>query len=689
MKKLFIAAFFAPLTALAQTYPSPTFNSVTLINPLTSANGGTGTTTSTGSGSVVLGTSPTITSPTIGGTFTATGLVKTTDLATLAANTVIANATGSTASPTAFAMPTCNSATSALNWVPGSGFSCNSSVTAGAFSGILPIANGGTGLAAMGTGVATGLGTAVNTGSGFVTYAQHALSGAGITPYAYAAIGNGVADDTTALQNWLNASASAGQTAFCSAGTYKITKTLNVTATALRIQGPQGLACAITPAFPAGATVSGAAAGATYSGTPSIRLTVSTTANMGAAIEAFGIAGTTEANGAWPSVVIDATHVDIVGPTFVHAWTSGGTIALPVLAVNPTTVSASQPNIDLSGIYFAPPSSNAAATDVAIITGPPAGSNAVFHDFVANGYRRGLMFYNSFAPIIKNAYFYNGLGAAIVANQDISFSNARVDHVEFFSNGNTNLEPSVIIGGANWVENPTFFNSQWSGNNSGALNFAGNVYGATVIGNYLENNTAYNFSCTGSNNNGATITGNFFAYNSGTNNTSLAACGGVMFSGNFLVNQSFSFGGNSQIPATNSFSGTSAITYPIVTPSSIVSSTVTTQAISSATATNVTSVSLPAGNWACTGSTWTNPAGTTTQSYNVAALSTTSLGFPGTAPGEVIQTASVPVGTSIGQNVGPVYYTLPSATTLYLVSQVNYATSTLTINGDIHCLRIF
>ncbi|MBU9228196.1 glycosyl hydrolase family 28-related protein [Burkholderia multivorans] len=48
MKKFLIAVLFAPLVALAQTYPSPTFNSVTLINPLTIANGGTGATTSTG-----------------------------------------------------------------------------------------------------------------------------------------------------------------------------------------------------------------------------------------------------------------------------------------------------------------------------------------------------------------------------------------------------------------------------------------------------------------------------------------------------------------------------------------------------------------------------------------------------------------------------------------------------------------
>ncbi|MCA8247941.1 hypothetical protein LGN12_12265 [Burkholderia multivorans] len=689
MKKFLIAVLFAPLVALAQTYPSPTFNSVTLINPLTIANGGTGTTTSTGSGSVVLGTSPTITSPTIGGTFTATGLVKMTDLATLAANTVVANATGSIASPTAFAMPTCNSATSALNWVPGSGFSCNSSVTAGAFSGVLPVANGGTGISALGSGVQTGLGASVNSGNGFVTYAQNALSGAGITPYAYGAVGDGVADDTTALQNWLNASAASGLTAFCSAGTYKITASLNLNSNnAYKIAGPGGSACNITSNMPT-ITVSGAAAGATYSGVPSIRLTVSSTTGIASAAEVTGVNGTTEVNGAWPAVVIDSTHVDFVGPTFAHAWTSGGWVVLPVIALSPPSPGASQPNLDISGVYFGTATNNN-LTDAAVFTGPPAGSNVYAHDLVVNGtYRRGFLFYNSFAPIIKNVFFYNMRGAAIVANQDISFSNAVVDHSEFFSNGNTALEPSVIIGGANWVENPTFFNSQWSGNNSGGLNFAGNVFGATIVGNYLENNTAYNFSCTGSGNNGATITGNFFNYNSGTNNTSLAACGGVMFSGNFLVNQSFSFGGNSQIPATNSFSGTSAITYPIVTPSSIVSSTVAAQAITSGSATNVTSVSLSAGNWSCTGSTWTNPAGTTTQSYNVAALSTTSLGFPGSAPGEVIQTASAPGGTSIGQNVGPVYYTLPSQTTLYLVAQVNYATSTLTINGDIHCLRIF
>jgi hypothetical protein len=433
-------------------------------------------------------------------------------------------------------------------------FNGNTPWDSGNLSLPIGVSSGGTGITSLGSGVQTGLGSAVNAGNGFVTYAQNALSGAGITPYAYAAAGNGATDDTTALQNWLNAAASAGQTAYCSKGTYKVTRTLSVTATALRIAGPGGTACAITPSFPAGPTVSGAAAGATYSGAPSIRLTVSTTANIGVAVEVFGVVGTTEANGGWPATVIDGTHVDIVGPTFSHAWSSGGTLALPVIAVNPTTVSAAQPNIDLSGVYFAPPAANASVTDVAIITGPPAGSNAYLHDFVANAYRRGVIFYNSFAPIIKNVFFYNHLGAAIVANQDISFSNARLDHTEFFSNGNTNSEAAAIIGGAFWVEAPTIFNSQFSGNYIG-INLAGNVNGASIIGNYLENNGVSDLLCSGSANDGNTITGNWLSANS-TQTTSNTACIGTTFSGNWLDNTVWTWGVNSQIPPTNHGTGT-------------------------------------------------------------------------------------------------------------------------------------
>jgi hypothetical protein len=130
MKKLFaivVAGLFSSL-ALAQTYPSPTFSSLTLQNPLTAANGGTGATTSTGTGSVVLSNSPSLASPTITGSLTATGLVTLSSLATQAANTVVANVTGSSASPAAFSMPSCSGSNNALRWTSGTGFACASSI---------------------------------------------------------------------------------------------------------------------------------------------------------------------------------------------------------------------------------------------------------------------------------------------------------------------------------------------------------------------------------------------------------------------------------------------------------------------------------------------------------------------------------------------------------------------------------
>lgn len=143
MKKIILAALMLPLSALAQTYPSPTFNTLTLQTPLSAANGGTGATSATGTGSIVLNTSPTIANPAITGSLTATGLVTTADMASQAANTVLANVTSSSASPTAFAMPGCSSATSALQWTSGTGFTCygnSASLTGATFTGFSSIA---------------------------------------------------------------------------------------------------------------------------------------------------------------------------------------------------------------------------------------------------------------------------------------------------------------------------------------------------------------------------------------------------------------------------------------------------------------------------------------------------------------------------------------------------------------------
>ena len=194
MKKTLLALLFAPTVALAQTYPSPIFNNLTVNgtasftntptfpSPLSIANGGTGASTLTqysvllgnGTGAVQsVGPSATAGLPLVsggssanpsfsalavagGGTgatsasgtaldnitgFSSTGFLTRTgagtyafqsltngiaysNLAQAAANTVLANATGSTANVAALAVPSCSATGNALQWTSGTGFTC-------------------------------------------------------------------------------------------------------------------------------------------------------------------------------------------------------------------------------------------------------------------------------------------------------------------------------------------------------------------------------------------------------------------------------------------------------------------------------------------------------------------------------------------------------------------------------------
>ena len=95
---------------------------------------------------------------------TATGLVTLGDVATQATNTILANVTNGTASPTAVAVSSCSAAGDALIWTTNTGPGCNTSITAAAAPVI--------GLTGAGTGVVTALGNAVNGTGGLVTSAQ-------------------------------------------------------------------------------------------------------------------------------------------------------------------------------------------------------------------------------------------------------------------------------------------------------------------------------------------------------------------------------------------------------------------------------------------------------------------------------------------------------------------------------------
>jgi baseplate J-like protein/ubiquitin-activating enzyme E1-like protein len=55
----------------------------------------------------------------------------------------------------------------------------------------------------------------------------------------------------------------------------------------------------------------------------------------GAAVQIYGVEGTTEANGAWTITSVDATNFTLDGSAFVHAYVSGGAISRIVLTVMP------------------------------------------------------------------------------------------------------------------------------------------------------------------------------------------------------------------------------------------------------------------------------------------------------------------------------------------------------------------
>lgn len=187
MKRLFIALLSLVTSAAFGT----TLNPIQLLNPAGSTSGQA--IVSTGASSVP-----------------AWSNLSASALAPIAANTVVANSTGSTAAPSAISVPSCSAAGNALQWTSGTGFSCAAAATSGRLINVqvftasgtytptsgtnsivveLQSAGGGTGGVA-----ATAAGTiAASTGSGSGAYAKvrftSGFSGATVTIGAAGAAG--------------------------------------------------------------------------------------------------------------------------------------------------------------------------------------------------------------------------------------------------------------------------------------------------------------------------------------------------------------------------------------------------------------------------------------------------------------------------------------------------------------------
>ncbi|MBU9373414.1 hypothetical protein KTE28_03585 [Burkholderia multivorans] len=313
MKKLAILLLtgLLPMLGNAQSYPSPTYNNV-LINgtasiphavitggtitglssPLPVASGGTNSASSSGTAlDNITGFSSTgFLTRTGAGAYSFQSLTNGITLGNLAqqpANTVLGNATGSSANITALTVTGCNGAAQALQWTNSSGFGCNSGIaTSGANANItslsglttpLSVGQGGTGVtSSTGTGSvvfstsptissptlngtyagsmtipATSLTyTAGGTGAVSQTIANRFAQVAFID--SYGAVGNGTTDDSTPLVNAAASLGTAGGLVFldCTKN-YAILSNVTIPANVMVKQcaggNPQGTALYTTP----------------------------------------------------------------------------------------------------------------------------------------------------------------------------------------------------------------------------------------------------------------------------------------------------------------------------------------------------------------------------------------------------------------------------------------------------------
>jgi hypothetical protein len=86
-----------------------------------------------------------------------TGSLPIAQMPQIASNTALANATASTAAPTALAMPACSATTAALQWTTNTGFGCNSTINASTLNGANFAAPGNIGSTTASTGKFTSM----------------------------------------------------------------------------------------------------------------------------------------------------------------------------------------------------------------------------------------------------------------------------------------------------------------------------------------------------------------------------------------------------------------------------------------------------------------------------------------------------------------------------------------------------
>jgi hypothetical protein len=120
----------------------------------------------------------------------------------------------------------------------------------------------------------------------------------------------------------------------------------------------------------------------------------------------------------------------------------------------------------------------------------------------------------------------------------------------------------------------------------------------------------------------------------------------------------------------------------------ILSNSASAVSVVSGTPKTITSVALTAGHWMCTVSGQTNPAGSSTTSDTVFSFSGTT-NANGGIPGQVQVNAPIAAGQNTQANAGPVFLNLTTGATYYMVADIFFAVSTMTVSGYVQCERFW
>jgi hypothetical protein len=721
-----------PFSASAQTYPSPTFNSVTLQTPLASSSGGTGV---ANSGTVTLGGN----FATSGGYPLTLSLTGSTSLTLPTSGTLVTSASLSgiyapIASPTFTGTVTIPSGASIAGYAPLASptFSGTVTVPSGASLGTpgvlvltnatgLPLTSGVSGL---GTGVATALGTAV-TGSGAPVLAvSPALTGTPTAPTA----ASGTNTTQVATTAFVQTAASAPGTPV-SVGTSlypTIVGPINTTATSTNGSN------SITVTSPTGIAV-GMGVYATFVASPCSSTLVGYFNTYVTAIS--GSTVTLSCN----AIATNSSPVAVQFGQQRYSTTSSilaNDVGTQILKVGP----ASQGN---SAAWLDQISTGEDYRGVAAaqILGEPGGGYALVLGSRASDSTGGaepfpltsFWYADTWAANVggENAYFQDVLSSATAGSTNhiqfeqsvnslwptvgenpynINVLNSTVNHRLDCGTGQTGAQPNDCGVAEDIVPNPVAFQV--------GINFANNAIntsGGTVVGNAIEmplmdgivwfaSSSAFStsiYSPTASVLDFDTNSGG--SYNWLINSTNVATLTATELQPSTTSTVAL---GDSSHAFTALYTGTIAATGAITpsTTAGIVGTTTANNAnagsdgeyqsnsasgtsLTSGTAANCDSLTLTAGDWDVGGTVQFIPAGTTVITGETSSASTVSA-----TAGPNSQTQTIFIAHAAGQgdilSTGYARVNVSTSTTVYAVGEATFTTSTLTCNGYLHARRI-